>query len=107
MSLTDLYLAILYPAALGKDVCFNIFTKPSRAYRQNNGLDNNQDGVVTVNDIDQLMRRLFPTASQIDKQGVYHGSRRNEGMILLRQEVDRFLNEVLPALLQVEPRTQF
>lgn len=61
-SLTDLYLGILYPRAMGKAYCHELFAHPSRAYRQNKGLDENRDGKVTVSDIDKRMRRLFPEA---------------------------------------------
>lgn len=62
MSLTDLYLAILYPRAIGKDYCYTLYAKPSRRYTQNSGLDENGDGRVTVSDIDKRMQRIFPEA---------------------------------------------
>ncbi|MEL6672892.1 MAG: transglycosylase SLT domain-containing protein [Bacteroidota bacterium] len=61
-SLGDLYLGILYPKARGKDACFRLYGRPSEAYRQNKGLDENRDGQVTVSDIDLRMARLFPEA---------------------------------------------
>ncbi|MFK7970098.1 MAG: phage tail tip lysozyme [Bacteroidia bacterium] len=61
-SLTELYLAILYPKAISQDYCYTLFSKPARAYRQNSGLDENKDGRVTVSDIDRRMQRIFPTA---------------------------------------------
>jgi len=61
-SLTDLYLGILYPKALGQDFCYTLYTKPSQAFQQNAGLDENKDGRVTVSDIDRRMQRLYPTA---------------------------------------------
>lgn len=61
-SLTDLYLAVLYPKARKQDPCFLLYAKPSQAYRMNKGLDENKDGVVTVSDIDKRMKRLFPGA---------------------------------------------
>lgn len=66
-SLTDLYLAVLYPKARGKDACFALYFRPSKAYKQNSGLDENGDGVVTVNDIDHRLYRLFPKAASIRK----------------------------------------
>ncbi|MEO1450639.1 MAG: transglycosylase SLT domain-containing protein, partial [Bacteroidota bacterium] len=64
-SLTDVYLAILYPKGLefGQDEAF--FSTPTRAYRQNSGLDENRDGHVTRSDIDARMARIFPTAAAI------------------------------------------
>ncbi|MEO0895075.1 MAG: transglycosylase SLT domain-containing protein [Bacteroidota bacterium] len=60
--LTDLYLAILYPKARGADMCFTLFAKPSRSYKQNSGLDEDKDGRVTVSDIDHHLRRKYPDA---------------------------------------------
>ncbi len=61
-SLTDLYLAILYPRALKQDYCYTLYAKPSKSYRQNSGLDENKDGRVSVSDIDKRMQRKFPQA---------------------------------------------
>jgi hypothetical protein len=61
-SLTDLYLSILYPKARKQDMCYTLYARPSRAYRQNSGLDENRDGRVTVSDIDRRLQRMFPTA---------------------------------------------
>lgn len=61
-SLSDLYLAILYPKARGQDLCYTLYARPAEAYRQNAGLDEDRDGRVTVSDIDRYVERLFPTA---------------------------------------------
>lgn len=61
-SLTDLYLAILYPRARKQEYCYTLYAKPTRAYTQNRGLDENKDGRVTISDIDRRMKRLYPTA---------------------------------------------
>jgi hypothetical protein len=61
-SLTDLYLAILYPKALEEDYCFTLYSKPSIHYANNRGLDEDKDGRVTVSDIDKRMMRIYPTA---------------------------------------------
>jgi len=61
-SLTDLYLAILYPKARKQEYCYTLYAKPTRAYTQNRGLDENKDGRVTISDIDRRMKRLYPTA---------------------------------------------
>ncbi len=57
-SLADLYLAILFPKAINRDDCFILYAKPSAAYKQNSGLDENQDGSVTVGDIHKRLIRL-------------------------------------------------
>lgn len=67
-SLTDLYLAILYPRALKGDYCYTLYSTPSKKYKQNVGLDENNDGRVTVSDIDKRMQRIFPTAYMTDNQ---------------------------------------
>lgn len=59
-SLTELYLAILFPKALEGDYCYTLYAKPSQAYKQNAGLDEDNDGRVTVSDIDRRMQRVFP-----------------------------------------------
>ena len=68
-SLTDLYLAILYPPALEGDFCYALYASPSTAYKQNSGLDENQDGIVSVKDIDSRMKRIYPTAYILNKEG--------------------------------------
>jgi hypothetical protein len=67
-SLTDLYLGILYPRAIGQDFCYALFAKPTRKYKLNIGLDENHDGVVTVSDIDRRLKRMFPTAYMVAKR---------------------------------------
>lgn len=48
-SLSDVYLAILWPAAVGKPEDFILWTKALKGetYRQNAGLDGNTDGTIT------------------------------------------------------------
>ena len=46
-SLSDLYMAILFPAAVGRPDSFVLFAAPAMAYEQNRGLDVNHDGQVT------------------------------------------------------------
>jgi hypothetical protein len=45
-SIEDCYMAILWPAAVGKPITFQLF-KSQVQYRQNSGLDTNKDGVIT------------------------------------------------------------
>lgn len=61
-SLCDFYLAILYPKARTGDMCYTLYESPSKAYKQNSGLDEDKDGRVTVGDIDRRMKRLYPSA---------------------------------------------
>lgn len=46
-SLDDLYMAILWPKAVGKPGTYQLFVRGGIAYRQNAGLDRDKDGVVT------------------------------------------------------------
>jgi hypothetical protein len=47
VTLDDLYMAILWPAAVGKPSDYVLFSSPSTAYEQNKGLDLNKDGNIT------------------------------------------------------------
>ncbi len=46
-SLSDVYMTILWPKAVGKPEAYVIFKFPSKAYQQNKGLDANKDDQVT------------------------------------------------------------
>jgi hypothetical protein len=46
LTLEDTYMAILYPAAIGKPANYVLFSS-GKAYQQNKGIDKNKDGVVT------------------------------------------------------------
>ncbi len=46
-TLDDVYMAILWPAAIGRPDSYALFRSPSTAYTQNAGLDANKDGIVT------------------------------------------------------------
>ena len=66
-SLTDLYLAVLYPKALGEDYCYTMYAAPSKPYEMNKGLDVNKDKRVTVQDIDQFLKKKYMTAYGMEK----------------------------------------
>lgn len=46
-NLADVYMAILYPKAIGKPDDYVLFARPSIAYSQNAGLDRDGDGYIT------------------------------------------------------------
>lgn len=46
-TLSDVYMTILWPAAVGKLESMVLFAAPSKRYEQNAGLDANKDGTVT------------------------------------------------------------
>ncbi len=56
---TDVKLSVLYPAAVGKSDTYVLYKTPSKAYRQNKGLDYNKDGKVTVKDVEKHMRKSY------------------------------------------------
>jgi len=60
--LTDLYLGILYPKARGQKLHYAMFIRGTKRYAQNKGLDYNNDGAVTVGDIDDKLRAEYPEA---------------------------------------------
>ena len=45
--LSDLYMSVLWPAAVGKKDNYVLFESGTAAYRQNDGLDMNEDGAIT------------------------------------------------------------
>jgi len=47
----DYYLAVFYPAYIGRDPSTVIFSAGDTGYAQNAGLDRNADGVITVGDV--------------------------------------------------------
>ncbi len=61
-SFTDLKLCVLYPAAVGKNNEYVLYYDPSIAYRQNSGLDMDDNGEVTVADIEVKMQSSYPGA---------------------------------------------
>jgi hypothetical protein len=46
-TIEDVYMAILWPAAIGKANSWVLFSRPSAHYDRNSGLDTNKDGSVT------------------------------------------------------------
>ena len=55
-SVEDVYMAILWPAAVGKPNDFILFASPSQAYIQNKGLDYDHDNRVTKLEAAQHVR---------------------------------------------------
>lgn len=66
--LTDLYLAAFYPQALGEDYCYALYQKGEVNYQRYESLDTNNDGRITVKDIDDRLKNQFPSAYMLDKQ---------------------------------------
>jgi peptidoglycan hydrolase-like protein with peptidoglycan-binding domain/uncharacterized small protein (DUF1192 family) len=49
-SISDVYMAVLLPSAVGKPDTHPLFIQPSTAYKQNKGLDADKSGVITKNE---------------------------------------------------------
>ena len=55
-TIEDLYMAILWPAAIGKPDSWVLFSKPSAEYGRNSGLDTDKDGHVTKEEAAAMVR---------------------------------------------------
>lgn len=58
-TLADVYMAILYPAAVGQPDDYPVFKSGSDAYAANKGLDVNHDGVVTKAECAAFVERML------------------------------------------------
>lgn len=58
-SLGDVYLAILYPKAIGKAEDWVLWEKGSLAYKQNAGLDKDKDGAVTREEVLVTITKMY------------------------------------------------
>ena len=57
--LEDVYLAILYPAAIGKPINQTLFKEGRKTYSQNKGFDRNTDGKITLKEISYKVRQKY------------------------------------------------
>jgi hypothetical protein len=78
-SLSDLYMSVLFPAAVGKSDDFVLFGSGatisgygagSRAYEQNKGLDLNKDGSVTKSEASSKVGKYLPQTLQRQRPAV-------------------------------------
>ena len=58
-TLEDAYMAVLWPRAVGKPSSYVLFRRPSLAYRQNSGLDHNEDGLITKWEATEPLREIY------------------------------------------------
>lgn len=63
-TIEDAYMAVFYPASIGKSNSSTLFSRGSTAYSQNSGLDINKDGVVTKGEAASIVRRIYENASR-------------------------------------------
>ena len=61
-SLEDTYMSVLYPAAIGQGAGHTLFNRGTTAYRQNSGLDINEDGRITVGEATNKVREYLPAS---------------------------------------------
>jgi len=64
VSITDLYMAILYPIAVGEPLDYVLFRAGSIQYTQNSGLDSGRKGYITVGDASSLVTTRIPYVTQ-------------------------------------------
>jgi len=57
--LEDVYMAILYPAAIGKPAEHALFKQGRKTYSQNKGFDKNKDGKITLSEISSKVRAKY------------------------------------------------
>lgn len=57
--LEDVYLAILYPAAVGKPLSHILFEDGKKTYTQNKGFDKDKDGKITLKEISSTVRKMY------------------------------------------------
>lgn len=58
-ALEDVYMAVLWPKAVGKPSGYVLFRKPTLAYRQNAGLDRDGDGRITKWEAAEKVRETY------------------------------------------------
>lgn len=55
----DVYMAVLYPKAVGKPLSYPLFKKGTKQYEQNAGLDQDGDGIITKADASAKVRAIM------------------------------------------------
>ena len=63
-SLEDVYMAILYPIYVGRPLTHVAFKNGSIEYKQNSGLDQNGDGIITIKEIAEIVRKKYEKGLQ-------------------------------------------
>lgn len=87
-TIEDTYMAVLFPAAVGKGSDHVLFKKPSVQYRQNSGLDINKDGEITVGEAADKVRARLGSASVGTGEILRRGSQGPEVERLQEELVD-------------------
>lgn len=74
LTIEDVYMAVLLPSAIGKGSDFVLFRKPSKAFDQNKGLDINKDGLITVGEAADKVRKKLGAAGGVTGVVLKRGS---------------------------------
>ena len=64
-TLDDAYMAVLWPPAIGQGSNYVLFSSPSTAYQQNQPLDVNKDGKVTVAEATSFVRKKLGSTAPV------------------------------------------
>lgn len=57
--LEDVYMAILYPAAVGKPLTHTLFEDGKKTYTQNKGFDVNKDKKISLKEVSSKVRAMY------------------------------------------------
>lgn len=87
-TIEDVYMAVLYPAAVGKGSDHVLFKRPSKEYTQNSGLDINKDGQITVGEAADKVRARLGAASVGTGETLRRGSQGPEVERLQEELID-------------------
>jgi hypothetical protein len=68
-TVSDVYMAILWPSAVGKPDAAVLFKTPSAAYNQNKGLDANKDGQVTKGEAAAKVYQKLSRGLDVSRRG--------------------------------------
>jgi peptidoglycan hydrolase-like protein with peptidoglycan-binding domain len=74
LTIEDVYMAVLMPSAIGKGSDFVLFRSPTNSYKQNKGLDINGDGVITVGEAADRVRKKLGAAGGVTGVTLKRGS---------------------------------
>lgn len=66
-NLQDLYYAVFWPAAIGKDPNTVIIQEGTKAYTQNRGLDRDGKGFITAGDVSRAITRVYTLALEDER----------------------------------------
>ncbi len=69
ITLEDVYMAILWPQAVGKEIDYVLFSAPSPPYNRNTGLDLNKDGSITKLEASTWVRKYLNKGLEAENLG--------------------------------------